>query len=336
MRGRDRNELTQFRYNVILHIGGENLDKDENSSVLNWSEDNLTVSAVRQLLIENQPEILYINNVPNARVMAAVKTAEWLSDVEGFKTVGQMRKALQELENLGVEPEDFYTLDVPYTVEMTWSASSMEGRYDVVFVRQERIYKKTIFPHNTTHSRSWQSYANNPLQAKAARKLVPQLQTYIAQKLPEYMMPSALVVLESFPLTANGKVNRRALRAFYDAMKTQLPESYIAPRTPVEQVMMKIFVEVLGLRHIGIYDNFFELGGHSLLATQLISRVRDALRVELPLRSVFEAPTVAQISQVVESLKETHAQSQAPVLAPLSRESRRMKLSSFNQQSKEH
>jgi amino acid adenylation domain-containing protein len=334
MRGRDRNELTQFRYNVILHIGDEPINNPENSSVLNWSEDTLTVSAVRQLLIEKQPEILCINNVPNARVMAAVKTAEWLSEVESFKTVGQMRKALQELENVGVEPEDLYTLDVPYRVEMTWSASSMEGRYDVVFVRQDEIDKRTIFPHSTTHSRPWQSYANNPLQAKAARKLVPQLQSYIAQKLPDYMMPSAFVVLESLPLTAHGKVNRRALRAFYDAMKPQLPENYIAPRTPVEQVLMKIFVEVLGLKHVGIYDNFFELGGHSLLATQLVSRVRDALRVELPLRSVFEAPTIAQISQVVESLKESNAQSQAPVLVPLSRESRRMKLSSLNEQSK--
>jgi amino acid adenylation domain-containing protein len=334
LRGRDRNELTQFRYNVILHIGDESINSTESYSVLNWSEDNLTVSGVRQLLIENQPEILCINNVPNARVMAAVKTAEWLSDVEGFKTVSQMRKALQEIENLGVEPEDLYTLDVPYRVDITWSHSSIEGRYDVVFVRQDRIGKITIFPHNTAHSRSWQSYGNNPLQVKAARKLVPQLQAYVTQKLPEYMMPSAFVVLESLPLTANGKVNRRALRAFYDAIQLQVSENYIAPRTPVEQVLVKIFAEILGLKQVGIYDNFFELGGHSLLATQLVSRVRDALRVELPLRSVFEAPTIAQISKVLESFKESNPQSQAPVLVPLSRESRRIKLSSLNEESK--
>ncbi|MCC5645525.1 amino acid adenylation domain-containing protein [Nostoc sp. CHAB 5824] len=343
MRGRDssanvfdeHNELTQFRYNVILYIGDKTINNTVNHSVLNWSEDNLTVSAVRQFLIENQPEILCINNVPNARLIAAVKTAEWLSDVERFKTVGQMRKALQELENLGVEPEDLYTLDVPYKVDITWSNSNIEGRYDVVFVRQDAIGKRNIYSHSTPHFSPWQSYANNPLQAKAARKLVPQLQTYIAQKLPEYMMPSAFVVLNSLPLTANGKVNRRALRAFYDAIKPQLSEKYIAPRTPVEQLLVKIFTEVLGLRHVGIYDNFFELGGHSLLATQLVSRVRDALRVELPLRSVFEAPTVAQISKVVESLKKSTAQSQTPVLVPLSRESRRIKLSSLNEESKE-
>ncbi|MEH2415117.1 amino acid adenylation domain-containing protein [Nostoc sp.] len=334
MRGKHHNELTEFRYNVILHTSAETVNNTGNHSVLNWSEDNLTVSAVRQLLIENKPEILSIINIPNARVMSAVKTAEWLSEVKGFKTVGQIRRALQELENFGVEPEDLYALNVPYRVDITWSHSSIQGHYDLVFVRQDAVSKKTIFPHTTTDSRPWQSYANNPLQAKAARKLVPQLQTYIAQKLPEYMMPSAFVVLESLPLTANGKVNRRALKAFHDAIKPQLPENYIAPRTPVEQVLVKIFAEVLGLKRVGIYDNFFELGGHSLLATQLVSRVRDALCVELPLRSVFEASTIAELSQVVETFKESNAQSQAPVLVPLSRESRRIKLSSLNEQTK--
>ncbi|KYC42605.1 non-ribosomal peptide synthetase [Scytonema hofmannii PCC 7110] len=329
MRGKHHNELTAFRYNVILHISAETVNNTGNSSVLNWSEDKLTFSAVRQLLIENQPEILSIINVPNARVMSAVKTAEWLSDVESFKTVGQIRKALQELENFGVDPEDLYALNVPYRVDITWSHSSTKGHYDVVFIRQDGVSKRTIFPHSTTPSRPWQSYANNPLQAKAARKLVPQLQTYLAQKLPEYMMPLAFVVLESLPLTANGKVNRRALRAFHDGIKPQLLENYIAPRTPVEQVLVKIFAEVLGLKRVGIYDNFFELGGHSLLATQLVSRVRDALCVELPLRSVFEASTIAELSKVVESFKESNAQSQAPVLVPLSRESRRIKLSSL-------
>ncbi len=333
MRGKHHNELTKFRYNVILHISAEIVSNTGNCSVLNWSEDNLTASAVRQLLIENKPEILSIINVPNARLMSAIKTAEWLSDLKDFKTVGQIRKALQELENFGVEPEDFYALNVPYSVEITWSHSSTEGHYDVVFVRQDEVGKRTIFPHSTTLYRPWQSYGNNPLQTKAARKLVPQLQTYIAQKLPEYMMPSGFVVLESLPLTANGKVNRRALKAFHNGIKPQLPENYIAPRTPVEQVLVKIFVEVLGLKSVGIYDNFFELGGHSLLATQLVSRVRDTLHVELPLRSVFEASTIAELSKVVESFKESNAQSQAPVLVPLSRESRRIKLSSLNEKS---
>ncbi len=181
--------------------------------------------------------------------------------------------------------------------------------------------------------RPWRSYANNPLQAKSARKLGHQLQIYLAQKLPEYMVPSAFVVLESLPLTPNGKVDYRALPT-PEPVKLELTGSYVAPRTPVEEVLVKIFAEVLGLKRVGIHDNFFELGGHSLLATQLVSRVRDAFGVELPLRSVFEAPAIAQLSTVVESLKDNSAQTKAPALVPISREARRMKLSSLNKESK--
>ncbi|NEU76690.1 non-ribosomal peptide synthetase [Hassallia byssoidea VB512170] len=326
-RGRECNELTQFRYNAILHIGSETVNNTKDYSVLDWSENNLTLSAVRQLLIENQPDILAITNVPNARVITAVKTAEWLSGVEDFKTAGVMRSSLQELENLGVDPEDFY-MDVPYSVNISWSDSSSEGRYDVVFVQQEAINKRIIFSPSTD-LRPWRSYANNPLQSSSARKLVPQLQTYLAQKLPEYMIPSSFVMLESLPLTANGKVNRRALRV--PLIKSEF--CYVAPRTLVEEVLVKIFAEVLGLKHVGIHDNFFELGGHSLLATQLVSRVRDSFGLELPLRSVFEASTIAELSKVVESFKLINAENQAPALVPLSRESRRMKLSSLNKSS---
>jgi len=300
---------------------------------LDWQENNLTVSTVRQLLIENQPEILNITNVPNARVMAAVKTAEWLSGAEEFKTANQMREALEKLQNLGIDPEDWYTLNVPYSIEISWSDYGSEGRYDVVFVRED-VTRSIPVVQQVERLRPWQSYANNPLQAKAARKLVPQLQTYLAEKLPEYMVPSAFVVLESLPLTANGKVDRRALPAF-DPIKPELAGGYVAPQTPVEEVLVKIWAEVLGVKRVGIHDNFFELGGHSLMATQLISRVRDAFKVELPLRSVFEAPTIGELSKVVESFKDTNDKSEAPPLVPLSRESRRMKLSSLNKEGRD-
>jgi amino acid adenylation domain-containing protein len=354
MRGRHHNELTQFRYNAILHIGAETnppilLTKapayqggsKKESKWLDWCRGNLTLATVRQLLIENQLEILGITNVPNSRVMAAVKTAEWLSGADEFKTVSQMREAVQKLQNLGVDPEDFWALadELPYKVDISWSDSGSEGHYDVVFVHCQDGKHKNIKPlmpfvQQEKPIRPWHSYANNPLQAKAARKLVPQLQTYIAQKLPEYMVPSAFVVLESLPLTPNGKVDRRALPT-PEPVKLELAGCYVAPRTPAEEVLVKIFAEVLGLKRVGIQDNFFELGGHSLLATQLVSRVRDAFGVELPLRSVFEAPAIAQLSQVIESLKDSKAESKAPALVPISRESRRMKLSSLNKEDKQ-
>ncbi|MEG5031612.1 amino acid adenylation domain-containing protein [Microcoleus sp. AT3-D2] len=340
IRGSYHNELTDFRYNAILHIASETYPPQSpaqgelgESKRLDWLNENqnLTVTKVQQILLTNPLDVLRIANVPNARVTAAVKAAELLSVVDKFLTAGQLQKAVEKVENLGVDPEDWYALEVPYNVNISWSNSDSQGRYDVVFARGET--RDFVRETRSDNLRPWRSYANNPLQGKVARKLVPQLQAYLAEKLPEYMVPSAFVVLESLPVTANGKVDRLALPA-PEPIKLEWAGSYVAPHTSIEEVLVKIWAEVLGIKRVGIRDNFFELGGHSLLATQLVSRVRDAFGVELPLRRVFEAPTIAELSKIVESLKESDANIKAPALVAISRDSRRRKLSSFNQEIK--
>ncbi|NTW01287.1 MAG: amino acid adenylation domain-containing protein, partial [Oscillochloris sp.] len=121
------------------------------------------------------------------------------------------------------------------------------------------------------------------------------LRAYLSQRLPDYMLPSAFVILDAFPLTPSGKVDRRALPA-PDAARPELIERYVAPRNPSEAEIATAWADVLGLEQIGIHDNFFELGGHSLLATRLVSRLRSFFHVDLPLRSLFETPTVAGVA----------------------------------------
>jgi acyl carrier protein len=127
---------------------------------------------------------------------------------------------------------------------------------------------------------------------------VQNLRSFLKQKLPDYMVPAAFVVLESLPLTPNGKVDRLGLPA-PDRTRPEPEETYVAPRSPVEEALAEIWGQVLGLDQVGINDNFFELGGHSLLATQVISRVINTFRVKVPLRSLFQAPTVADMAVVI-------------------------------------
>jgi amino acid adenylation domain-containing protein len=126
------------------------------------------------------------------------------------------------------------------------------------------------------------------------------LRDFLRSKLPEYMVPSALVLLDEFPLTPNRKIDRRALPPPNPAESELSDATYAAPRNLVEEMLVGIWSDVLKLERIGIQDNFFDLGGHSLLATQVMSRTCQALQVDLPLRALFERPTVAELSIRIE------------------------------------
>jgi acyl carrier protein len=122
------------------------------------------------------------------------------------------------------------------------------------------------------------------------------LSRYLRQRLPEHMVPSSYNVLEKLPLTPNGKVDRKALPA-QESSRPEMSRPFIAARTPEETQVADIWAKTLRLEQVSIHDNFFELGGHSLLATQVVSRLRHVFSVEVPLRALFESPTVAGMTE---------------------------------------
>ena len=136
-RGRYHNELTKFRYDVILQVGPESAPTLE-PSWLDWQQEGLTLSAVRQLLEETAPEMVGLRRVPNARLLADVKTVEWLASDEGPATVGELRERLQNIQGEGVEPEELWALcnELPYAVDISWSDAGADGCFDVVFRRR--------------------------------------------------------------------------------------------------------------------------------------------------------------------------------------------------------
>jgi surfactin family lipopeptide synthetase C len=134
-----------------------------------------------------------------------------------------------------------------------------------------------------------------------AREQAPtteELRNYIKGRLPEYMSPATFVFLQAIPLTPSGKVDRRRL-PIPDVSQMEPRKPYVAPRTPIEEEMASIWEELLKQKHVGIYDNFFEQGGHSLLLTQLASRIRKVFGIEIPLRVIFDAPTIVEITKAI-------------------------------------
>src|SRR5262249_23446293 len=194
------------------------------------------------------------------------------------------------------------------------------GLVDLIYTHAEPAGGSTLSALSdlylpTTPVGSLDGYVNDP----AAIERGAELRGFVADRLPEYMVPAAIMVMESLPLTVNGKLDRRALPA---------PEvisgvAYRAPRDQRERVLAALFGEVLGVTRVGIDDGFFDLGGHSLSAMRLVARVRAELGVEVPIRAVFDAPTVAGLAEWISA----HAGEQAgaaltarprPAVIPLS------------------
>ncbi|MBD2201846.1 amino acid adenylation domain-containing protein [Calothrix sp. FACHB-1219] len=157
----------------------------------------------------------------------------------------------------------------------------------VVVLREAEAGNKTLVAYITID-------APNQLSSSELRR-------FLESKLPNYMLPNAFVILEALPLTPNGKLDRQAL-PLPDATHLIQQSNFVPASTPVQQMLVEIWKQVLGIEKLGIHDHFFELGGHSLLATQLISRIRQILHLELPLRCLFEAPTIAKLAAIIQTM----------------------------------
>jgi acyl carrier protein len=303
-RGRSDNELTRFRYDVLLTVDGA-VARPSSEQHLDWTEQGLTPERLRRAL-EAPWDCVVIDRIPNARLASVRRQVAILAEAAPGQSAGDLRRAADEApREEGVDPEALNVLagEAGYHVDVTWSAAGgADGMCTAIFHRgpeaaAARPVHVNAAPRGLARS-NWRAHANDPLHAAMTRQLVPSLRSFLDAKVPTYLVPSAFVVLESLPLSPNGKVDRRRLpapdRARSDA------RTFVAPRTPAEEIIAGIFGDILGLDRVSVEESFFQLGGHSLLATQLVSRVRDKFGVEVLLRRVFEAPTVAMLAGVVE------------------------------------
>jgi amino acid adenylation domain-containing protein len=319
-RGLANNELTQFRYDVTLHLESVNnqpLPISEPTAItwLNWQLDQLSLTQIQDQLLTEKPELLGIRGIPNQRVEQALKIWEWVENPPEVETVEQLKKILAQQVDTGINPEQVWQLaeSLGYTAHLSWWESSQDGSFDVIFQRNpeseaqvsknrlETITSIAFWDEKAIKTKPWSDYTNNPLRGKLVQKLVPKVREFLQQKLPSYMVPQAFVLLDSLPLTPNGKVDRKALPS-PDTTTRNLANSFVLPRNPIEAQLTQIWGEVLGLERIGVKDNFFELGGHSLLATQVLSRINSAFELDLSVQIMFESPTIAGIAGYIQAV----------------------------------
>jgi amino acid adenylation domain-containing protein len=388
--GRAHNELTGFRYQVVLRVGTPHplpplphaltpsRERGETEEI-DWRREDLSLDSLRRRLTEDAPAVLRLRNIPNARVAEAVAATRLLHEApEGIETAADLNRAAEAAAHAAdtVEPQDLWDLakELPYEVDLTWADPGADGSFEAVFfgraegpkarassaqgnalgsgggvfdaasgtapdaalgaasdaasdaspslpgalprAEEARAFGPSAQPGFASPSLA--RYTNNPLQGRFARRIVPELRAFLDERLPDYMMPSAFVLLDALPITQNGKVDRRRLPA-PDGARLESAQSLVAPRNAVEERLLEIWKELLGGERIGVEDDFFALGGHSLLATQAVSRVRQAFGVELPLRTFFAAPSVAAVAAEVVALRLGGSEADVPPILSVPR-----------------
>ncbi|MFL5588019.1 MAG: non-ribosomal peptide synthetase [Ktedonobacteraceae bacterium] len=198
------------------------------------------------------------------------------------------------------------------------------GEIEAVLERHPAIRETIVLARETAASNKFLVAYIVPSKDQAPTS--EELRTWLRDKLPEYMIPTRFVLLEAMPLNANGKVNRGALPV-PDQAHPELESTFMKARTPLEETIAATWSQVLEIEQVGIHDNFLTLGGHSLLAMQIIARLQTTLHTAVPLKSFFEAPTVAQLAEVITHLQSQEA-SELPAPGRYSREAYQVQLSS--------
>jgi len=195
------------------------------------------------------------------------------------------------------------------------------GEVEVAVLTHEQVRQVVVLPRKDAQGdRQLVAFVIAVPGAFGGESGAASIRGFLADRIPSYMVPTSFVFLETFPLNQNGKVDRRRLQEDALVPGRQDSRTLVPPRTDLEVTIAEIWVGLLGVPEVGIHDDFFALGGHSLLATRVVSRVRSELGLELPIRSIFESPTVAELARRVEVLAASAPGTDGPLLVPVSRE----------------
>ena len=276
-RGPSVNELTLYRYDVVLQIDNPHavVEKDHVDSRV--GREHVSESAA--LTGETHPPETRSFGVLNRRLSRDFAAVRLIEHSEDSWTVDHLREMLSKAEIGG---ENLDTL---------WKLGERRG-CDVVIPRAKQAHSESSIPMKAQGD----AYANDPLGKRLQEQLIPRLREYLLKRLPSYMVPSMLVVLDALPLTPNGKLDQHALPA--SEIGVHSSREYEAPQGEIEETLAEIWQHLLRVTRVGRHDNFFELGGHSLLIVEMMERLRCA-GLPAEVRCVFASPTLATLANTL-------------------------------------
>ncbi|HEY0216965.1 MAG TPA: phosphopantetheine-binding protein, partial [Cellulomonas sp.] len=301
-------ETGRFRYNVVVEVGpaADDAVADRTTPAgpgdaagapwQDWRTGGWSIERLERVLRDERPAVLPLDGVPNARTAAAAELGRLLMSEPGASTVDALWEQAQRTCAGAVDPDDLAAVAdaLGYRAAVDWSGHGADGDLRVVLRSPAGAEVAVAAPPDLP--------APAALTNHNGRGRVDGLRSRwgaaLSAVLPGYMVPSAYVLLDGLPLTANGKVDRRNLPA-PAAGHRDVAARYVPPRTALETVLATIWAEVLDLDQVGVEDDFFDLGGHSLLSTRVVARLRDLLGVEVPVRRVFSESTVAGLAVAI-------------------------------------
>lgn len=313
--GQHHNELTQFKYDVVMHIQADVVLLPDPVQ-RDWQQERLSLSQVYQWLQTTQPDAVYLSGIPNARLQRGLQVLSHLQQMaqtEPEATVERLQNLQPENLDAGIDPQVWWDLDLPYEASVRWSQTSL-AEYDVVLMKKGDPQTasalnalNTAVSQNASHASAvdWSQYANQPLQSRWERQLAQDLRHRLQDNLPGYMVPAAIIVLQALPLTPTGKIDRKALPA--PAAMLGATPSDRTPQTDIEQQLAAIWQQVLSLDHVGIHDNFFELGGDSILSIQIVTRTNQA-GLSITPKQLFEHQTIAELAAIAQASPSSQAE----------------------------
>jgi len=291
-----QNELIDFRYDICLEIGRKKpVAPDCIWHDWAWEDSSEGMVQLRSILSESI-DLVGVKGIPNARTTARAQLVAQLGRDDDSLNVEQLCEALQKIDS-GVELFELVKLarEYSYKAEVSWLNCDDEGRFDVLFSRNEDNIVYEI-PHRPVELPDWNMLANNPSEESLERDIIADIREYLKRQLPEYMVPSAFVFMDSIPLTSNGKVDRKALPVPDDNDRGgRASRSYVAPKTEAEKALADIWKTLLRVERVGIQDNFFELGGDSILCIRVIAQANE-LGLKLSTQDAYRYQTIEELA----------------------------------------